>query len=192
MVRLAAKHEDDPLREDFDRWMEGDKPLGRKTSILHLLFTRFRELSVKLEFDQIEKEFKYSKEIMGLKKVKGNIVTEEFKNTKSVQEENIRALLQTMNRENVIVFTDGSALSNPGPTGAGAVVYLEGYQSSPVLLKKGVSPVGNNFTGELVGIQIAVEFLAEYDGNDAVHGRNIHIFTDCQAAITAAFHNEIP
>ena len=41
MVRLAAKHEDDPLREDFDRWMEGDKPVGRKTSILHLLFTRF-------------------------------------------------------------------------------------------------------------------------------------------------------
>ena len=118
-------------------------------------------------------------------KVKGNIVTEEFKNTKSVQEDNIRELLQTMNRGNVIVFTDGSALSNPGPTGAGAVVYLEGYQSSPVLLKKGVSPVGNNFTGELVGIQIAVEFLAAYDGNDAVHGRNIHIFTDCQAAITA-------
>ena len=43
-----------------------------------------------------------------------------------------------------------------------------------------------------MGIQIAVEFLAEYDGNDAVPGRNIHIFTDCQAAITAAFHNEIP
>ena len=101
-------------------------------------------------------------------KVKGNIVTEEFKNTTSVQEENIRELLQTMDRKNVIVFTDGSALSNPGQTGAGAVVYLEGYQSSPVLLKKGVSPVGNNFTGELVGIQIAVEFLAEYDGNDAV------------------------
>ena len=192
MVRLAAKHEDDPLREDFDRWMEGDKPVGRKTSILHLLFTRFRELSGKLEFDQIEKEFKYSKEIMGLMKVKGNIITEEFKNTKSVQEENIRELLHSMNRENVIVFTDGSALSNPGPTGAGAVFYLEGYQSSPVLLKKGVSPVGNNFTGELVGIQIAVDFLAEYDGNDAVHGRNIHIFTDCQAAITAAFHNDIP
>ena len=90
MVRLAAKHEDDPLREYFDRWMEGDKPVGRKTSILHLLLTRFRELSGKLEFDQKEKEFKYSKEILGLMKVKGNIVTVEFKNTKSVQEENIR------------------------------------------------------------------------------------------------------
>ena len=31
MVRLASKHEDDPLREDFDRWMEGDKQVGRKT-----------------------------------------------------------------------------------------------------------------------------------------------------------------
>ena len=64
MVRLAAKHEDDSLRQDFDRWMKGDMSVGRKTSILHLLFAIFRELSGKLEFDQIEKEFKYSKGIM--------------------------------------------------------------------------------------------------------------------------------
>ena len=121
-----------------------------------------------MEFDQIEKEFKYSKEIMGLMKVKGNIVTEEFKNTKSVQEENIRELLQTMNRENAIVFTDESALSNPGPTGAGAVVYLEGYQSSPVLLKKGVSPVG-----WLVG------FVALRPKSTAmvIAGRSVHLTT---------------
>ena len=61
MVRLAAKHKDDPWRQDFDRWMEGDKPVNRKTSILQLLFTRFRDLSSKLEFDQIEMNLRIAK-----------------------------------------------------------------------------------------------------------------------------------
>ena len=63
----------------------------------------------------------------------------------------------------MIVFTDGSALNYPGPTGAGGVVYMDGYNSTPVLLKKGVSPHSNNYTGELVGIQISLQFLAEVE-----------------------------
>ena len=54
----------------------------------------------------------------------------------------------------------------------------------PVLLKKGVSPYSNNFTGELVGIQISLEFLAYVS---EVENRNIHVFTDCQGAIVSAF-----
>ena len=40
----------------------------------------------------------------------------------------------------------------------GWVVYLDGYEAAPVLLMKGVSPYSNNFTGELVGIQIFIRF----------------------------------
>ena len=60
-----------------------------------------------------------------------------------------------------MVFTDGSALSNPGHTGGRAVVYLDGYGTNPILLKKGVSPISNNCTGELVDIQSALEFLTD-------------------------------
>ena len=38
---------------------------------------------------------------------------------------------------------------------------MDGYNSSPVLLKKGVSPLGNKYTGELVGTQIGPELLAD-------------------------------
>ena len=55
-----------------------------------------------------------------------------------------------------MVFTDRSALSNPGPTGSGAVIYLDGHEANSILLKKGVNPISNNYTGELVGIQIAL------------------------------------
>ena len=142
-----------------------------------------------VEFDKIEKEFRYTREFMGLIKEKGKIDVEEFKLTKEVQEENIRELLSKLQPEDVILFTDGSALNNPGPTGAGGVVYMDEYNSTPVLLKKGVSPHSNNYTGDLVGIQISLQFLAEIDN---LRGRNIHFFTDCQAAILTAVHNQVP
>ena len=33
----------------------------------------------------------------------------------------------------ILLVTDGSALGNPGPTGAGAVAYIDGYNCSPIL-----------------------------------------------------------
>ena len=40
----TAKHEGDPLRDDFDTWVAGDKPVGRKPAIFHLLICRLREM----------------------------------------------------------------------------------------------------------------------------------------------------
>ena len=70
-------------------------------------------------------------------------------------------MLDNTDDRDVLLFKDGSFLGNPGPTGAGVVVYLDRYQSVPDLLKKSVSPMSNNYTGELVGIQIALEFLSK-------------------------------
>ena len=189
VVRIGAKHPEDPLRAEFEAWAENDKIVGRKPSIFHLLMSRFREMKGLVEFDKIEKDFKYTREYMGLIQDIGLLDTEEFENTKEDQEVNIREVLDQCRSRDVLLFTDGSALTNPGPTGAGAVIYLDGYSTSPILLQKGVSPLGNNYTGELVGIQIGLEFLAE---TDTVNHKNIHILTDCQSAIRTAFGNELP
>ena len=173
-------------------WIGGGNAVGRKPTIFHMLMCRFREMSGKLEFDSIEKDFKYSKDLMGLIKEKGKIDVEEFKNTKTDQVENIREILGQIDENETVAFTDGSALGNPGPTGAGAVVYLKGYNSSPILLKKGVSPLSNNYTGELVGILIALEFMVSLDDQIQLKDRKIHFFTDCQPAIIAAFNSSIP
>ena len=53
----------------------------------------------KLEADNIEKEFKYTKEMMGLNKVNEKVNTEEFTNSKSTQEENIRENLNQIGNE---------------------------------------------------------------------------------------------
>lgn len=189
VVRIGAKHSEDPLKKDFLEWTASSCTSIRKPSTFQLLMCRFKEMKGKAEFDKIEQDFTYTKEYLGLVKVGGKVDTEEFKLEKAVQEENVRVLLGSLKPEDVIVFTDGSAYGNPGPTGAGGVVYLEGYNAIPVLLKKGVSPMSNNYTGELVGIQISLEFLTEVSN---LENKNIHFFTDCQGAILSAFQNQIP
>ena len=89
-----------------------------------MLMCRFREMSGKLEFDSIEKDFKYSKDLMGLIKEKGKIDVEGFKNTKTDQVENIREILGQIDENETAAFTDGSALGNPGPTGAPVLWYI--------------------------------------------------------------------
>ena len=190
VVRISAKHDEDPLKKEFQEWAADRQAFWRKPTVFQLLMCRFKEMKgPNTDFDSIEKEFKYTKEFMCLMKEGGKVNTDEFKVGKEIQEENVRDLLTRLQPEDVVIFTDGSAFGNPGPTGAGGVVYLDGYEAAPVLLKKGVSPWGNNFTGELVGIQISLEFIAEVS---QVEDRDIHIFTDCQGAIISAFHNQIP
>ena len=136
VIRISAKYDNDPLKEEFNRWCAGDIVVGRNPTVFHLHMSRFREMKGTVDLDNVEKESKYTEEYMDLIKDKATVITEEFQNTKSRQEENVREMLHNSDERNVLVFTDGSALGNPGPTGAGAVVYLNGYQSVPVLLKK--------------------------------------------------------
>ena len=126
---------------------------------------------------------------MGMIKEREIFDVEELANSKDEQTVNIRDFLNKCTDREVLLFTDGSALGNPGPTGAGAVAYVDGYNCSPVLMKKCVSPLSNNNTGELVGIQIGLEFPSELD---YVQNRSIHILTDCQPAIKTAFGNQLP
>ena len=56
-------------------------------------------------------------------------------------------------------------------------------------MKKAVTPMGNEYTGELVGIQIGLEFLADLD---YVKNRPIHILIDCQTPIKTAFGGQLP
>ena len=148
-------------------------------------------MSGRLEFDPIEKDFKYSKDLMGPIKEKGKVDVEEFKNTKTDQVKNIREILGQIDENEIVAFTDGSALWNPGPAGVDAEVYLKATIVFPILLKNGVSPVSNNYTEELVGILIALKFMVSLDEQIQLKDRNIHFITDCQPDMIAAFNNSI-
>ena len=81
----------------------------------------------------------------------------------------------------MIVFTDGSAQSNPGPTGSG-VIKKQGRNSTPIKIAKAVKYMGSTYEGELEAIKIATEYARD---NISPSNDSFHIFFDCQSAILA-------
>ena len=68
--------------------------------------------------------------------MKGNTDTEKFSNSKKVQRASVREKLRQISDSEIVVFTDGSALSNTGFTRRGALIYLNGYRTYYPIEKK--------------------------------------------------------
>ena len=60
-------------------------------------------------------------------------------------------------KNTMIIFTDGSALSNPGPAGAGVVIKNKVPKSTPVKLAKAVKQMSTSYEGEIEAIKLAVQ-----------------------------------
>ena len=106
------------------------------------------------------------------------------KNRTKTQEEESRRLIEeqidSCEVDTVFIFTDGSCRENPGPCGAGACVYLPG-QEEYVELKKPVSRLASILLGELVAIEIALNFIQSEMKKKTIKG--VKIFCDSQSAI---------
>ena len=82
----------------------------------------------------------------------------------------------------MLAYTDGSAPKNPGPTGVGVIIKVQGHTSIPVKLAKAISSKGTSFDSELAAILMATQYALtqltkEHD--------SFNIYSDCQAAIGA-------
>ncbi len=91
--------------------------------------------------------------------------------------------LQELATDTIPVFTDGSALSNPGPCGAAAVVYPQGLTHDPVILKQDVSNKSTSFHGELCGIELALSYINSMLPENPQRSNCVLIHTDCKAAL---------
>ena len=75
------------------------------------------------------------------------------------------------------LFTDGSALGNPGPCGAGAYLILPN-EAGTVTLSSALGH-GDNNTGEVEGLRMGLELLAQAKAKDLFTGQPpLLIFTD--------------
>ena len=50
--------------------------MGSNPIVFHLLMSRFREMKGTVDLDSVEKEFRYTKEYMGLSKDKATMITD--------------------------------------------------------------------------------------------------------------------
>ena len=85
----------------------------------------------------------------------------------------------TETTENIaIAFTDGSCLDNPGPCGAGTIVFVEEETTE---LKQPVCKRGSILLGELIAIKIVLEYIDQPEIRRKIE--QLTIFSDSQTAI---------
>lgn len=94
--------------------------------------------------------------------------------------------LETLPCTTVPIFTDGSALGNPGPCGAAAIIYPNGLSHEAVEIGEPVSSKSTSFHGELKGLDIGAISSLNMCVNlleSMSHISCIHFFCDCESAI---------
>ena len=105
------------------------------------------------------------------------------KSRTSDQQEQGRELILDMMMEapegTSFAFPDGSCLTNPGPCGAGAVIYQENHR--PVCLKRPVCRRGSILLGELVAILITLENMVQHI--TTIQCSLLKIFSDSQSTV---------
>jgi len=101
------------------------------------------------------------------------------KDQKELGKETILDLMMKAPQGSSIAFTDGSCISNPGPCGAGAIVYPS--EGDPVLLQQPVSRHGSILLAELVAILMVLEYIIQYPR--VATSQSIRIFCDSQTAV---------
>ena len=137
---ISGKHDEDPSKKKFQEWAANSQAFGRKPKVFKMPRCRSKEMTDNTDFDSIEKECKYTKEFMDLMKLDGYVNTEEFKSGKEVPEENMKGLLTRCYSLYGCIILWQSRTNRS---------WRVGYDVARVLLKKGVRPYSNNFTGEL-------------------------------------------
>ena len=88
-------------------------------------------------------------------------------------------MLSEVSAPALVCFTDGSCLPNPGPCGAGAVIYHPDGQEE--CSKRPVATYGSILLGELVAILSVTEHLIT--NNSQIQHREISIFSDSLTAV---------
>ncbi len=105
------------------------------------------------------------------------------RNAEQKRESTIRAanFLGNLSNTTLVCFTDGSALGNPGPCGAGAAVYLNGTSSHPVTLHRATAKMSTSYHGELTAIHLALSHLC--DSTLPPTAKELILLCDCESAI---------
>ncbi|VDI77868.1 Hypothetical predicted protein [Mytilus galloprovincialis] len=86
--------------------------------------------------------------------------------------------LNTVSPSTVVAFTDSSCQSNPGPSGAGAIVI---FNNKEIELKQPVSKRGSILLAKLVAIKLVLDYVSRIENKTLIE--ELKIFSDSQSAI---------
>jgi ribonuclease HI len=89
-------------------------------------------------------------------------------------------------KEDIIAFTDGSALGNPGPCGSGVVVFWKGLGHDYTSHSRPISPKSTSYHAELGAVDLTFDVI-----DSSIHSKPIHIITDCKSALAASSSSNV-
>ena len=190
-VRLLRKNDNHPLKVialGEQHLLNSSNPqLVLPSQMMHCAI---RSTAKRVDLSNIDKDPTYDPEMLCCRSFTRKALTPVdlgIANTRSkVQSNEAKAIadsyINQLNKNCLIRFTDGSALGNPGPCGAGAAIYIESISSTPVLLKRPVSAKSISYHGELSAIDLALEFCQPFFAAPT-NINKIVILPDCQFAI---------
>ncbi|XP_035685694.1 uncharacterized protein LOC118422282 [Branchiostoma floridae] len=178
-LRMATKHTGNPIYDKIAQERSEEK-IG---TTLHLLETRFKEMKGEIEVSTVDKECYYDSRLppFSVGRITGSFLpTTTNPANKEEAKEKVKQILHEMKKTpTTVVFTDGSSLGNPGPTGCAAVIYEQWGVTEPYTVRKPVAAKSNNYEGELQGIYLALNTLHRSQSKN----RRILILCDCKAAL---------
>ena len=188
-LRIKAMPYDNHLRQLICTLSEDEKHLDTKIlSPIHIVNMAIKDLAPDVNFESVDKICPPSSERLNfttpmVAKFMDNFGSANSRTTvqKELAKSHAVAQLNAIPSNELVIFTDGSALRNPGPCGASAVCYHEGMDTEPTVLTKSVSPLGTSYLGELCGLELATNHARE--NIPTYTPTSIHIFCDCQSAI---------
>ena len=185
-----CRRQDDPLFKVLQSCLKSQQFMNHRVlTPVHMISMASRETSRHVDFTNVEQatvektehvtlenftEFKLLPDTVGSSKSRSSDQAKTARTT-------VINYLQSTAPHEVIAFTDGSALGNPGPCGAAAAVYIGSMDADPVELSCPVSKHSSSYHGELHAILLVLQFIVQLCQQIPI--RKLHIFCDCQSAI---------
>ena len=164
-----------------------------------LMHCAIRPTSKNIDLNNIDKDPKYDPDMLCCHSFSRKAITTDnlgnANNRSKAQSDRAKYIaneyLNQININSLICFTDGSALGNPGPCGAGAVIYVHSVSNAPFLLKRPISSKSVSYHGELAATDFALEYCQPYSTSHP-NINKIIILSDCQSAITTVSSYQYP
>ena len=196
-LKIARKEDNNHLKIKINRLLQDPKFMDHKIiTPIHKLSMVLRTIPSDINISNVEKQLHISITSCLAPKATGIDYTPGiFGSSGTRSSYQAEAALKTAKyylantKGDIVAFTDGSALGNPGPCGAGSAIFWKGMDSIPSLHKRPVSKLSSSYHGELQAIDLALQVIA--NKMPPVKNVTVHIITDCQSALQAAIKCDI-
>ena len=186
IAKIQSKSMDKPIKQTLSNSLQSPAG-GRCITPMTLALSQASEMKALtgVDIEIIEQEMDYKAGSLALIKRLFSYWSRLGSSKSRTQEqpelgkEMVMDMMMEAPEDTTFAFTDGSCQPNPGPCGAGAVLYQP--HLDPVSLKKPVCKRGSILLGELVAVQIALEYFLQH--LETISCRFLKIFSDSQSTV---------